>query len=149
MLCYIYCGGLQNGNPFWGVWRELWVKGGLKEAFISAEILGCVFSVVSCTYLQRWSEHLILSMHCRADSHACGILVYEILQIEIYELLRIGVSGFFLYQFRACRTNQVFYRAVRHIPLWVYLFTCGGRHAFPLWKGRSNGRVFSPPHMEE
>lgn len=52
-------------------------RGSFGLAFISGEVLGSVFSHVSCT--ERCSERLVLSMHCRA----CGILVYEILQIEM------------------------------------------------------------------
>lgn len=68
------------------------VREGLKEVFISAEVLGPVFSVASCTYPQRRSERLIL--HCRPDSHACGILIYEILQVEMYRAT-LGVLGFY------------------------------------------------------
>lgn len=62
----------------------------------------------------------------------------------------IGVLLFILYQFLTCRTNWVFYHAERHNPLGlVHLVTCGGKYAFPSWKGINNSRVSHPPYMQE
>ena len=97
MLYYICYGGLQNGSPFGGLWREVWERGEVKEGFLAAEIPGSVFSVVPYTCLQRWAARLFLSMRCRADSHARGILVHAILQIEMRRLLWRSLFGFFPY----------------------------------------------------
>lgn len=89
MLHCIYFGVLQNGNPFGGVCQQCeWEA--VKEVFISAEGLGSVLSDLSSTYLQQWSECLILSMHCRAR----GMLVYEVLQIEMYGAILSRCVGF-------------------------------------------------------
>lgn len=108
---------------------------GVKEVFISAEVLGSVFSIVSCAYLQRWSECLILSMHCRADSHACVILVYEILQIETYGAILNRCVGFFLY------TSSEPVELIKFSTTLRDIFLCGSIHSlvvadvpFPLGK---------------
>lgn len=138
----------KSGKPFGGLWQEAWEIEGMRGFHFCrnfwVSILGYCFHLATAVV---WA---LLSFHASKSEfpYMWNTSVWSSTNWNVWvaSSRHIGVLLFTLYQFLACRTNWVFYHPEKHIPLGpVHLVTCGGKYAFPSWKGINNSRVSHPP----